>query len=72
MEFTNKQPSATRVLLPLELDVSNMFDPSVVIESPDNNWRLDNKPISQISLSGRRSLRDQSRDKHRSKKRRRR
>ena len=72
MEFTNNQPSTSRVLLPLELDFSNMSDPSIVIEPPDNKWRSDNKLISQTSLSGRRSRRDQSRDKHRSKKRRRR
>ena len=51
-----------------------MSDPSVVIELPGNNWRSDNnnKQIPQTSLSGRRSRRDQYRDKHRSKKRRRR
>ena len=65
------------VLLPKEPDFSNMSDPSVVIELPGNNWRSDNnnnnnRQIPQTSLSGRRSRRDQSRDKHRSKKRRRR
>ena len=68
-EFTSKQPRTPRVLLPLEPD-------SVVIEPPGNNWRSDNNNDNyrqiQTSLSGRRSRRDQSRDKHRSKKRRRR
>ena len=41
-EFTSKQPSISRVLLPLEPDFSNMSDPSVVIEPPSNNWRPDN------------------------------
>ena len=52
-----------------------MSDPSVVIEPPGNNWRSDNNNVNcrliQTSLSGRRSRRDQSRDKHRSEKRRR-
>ena len=53
-----------------------MSDPSVVIEPPSNNWRLDNSNDNyrqnQTSLSGRRSRRDQSRENHRYKKRRRR
>ena len=73
-EFTNEQPSTSEVLLPLEPDFSNMSDPSVVIEPPDNNWRSDNNNDNyrqiQTSLSGRRSRRDQSRYKHRSKERR--
>ena len=75
-EFTSKQPSTPRVLLPLEPDLSNMSNPSVVIEPPGNSWRSDNNNDNyrqiQTSLSGRRSRRDQSRDKHRSEKRRRR
>ena len=64
----SKQSSIFRILLPLELDLSNMSDPSVVIEPPGNN--NDNyRQIHQTSLSGRRSRRDQSRDKHISKKR---
>ena len=47
-----------------------MSDPSVVIETPDNNWRSDNKQTSQTSLSGHVSRRDQSRRKQKSKKRR--
>ena len=72
-EFTSKQPSTPRVLRPLEPDLCNMSDPSIVIEPPGNNWRSDNNKYRQIqtSLSGRRSSRDQCRDKHRSKKRRR-
>ena len=75
-EFTSKQSSTSRILLPLEPDFSNMSNPSVVIEPPGNNWRSDNdndnyRQIHQTSLSGRRSRRDQSRDKRRSKKRRR-
>ena len=42
VEFTCKQQSTPRVLLSLELGFSNMSDPSVVIEPPGNNWRLDN------------------------------
>ena len=49
-----------------------MSHPSVVIEPPGNNWRWDNNNDNyrqiQTHLSGRRSMRDQSRDKHRSKK----
>ena len=56
-EFTNKQPSTSGVLLPLEPDFSN-----------NNN---DNYRQIQTFLSGQRSRRDHSRDKHRSKKRRR-
>ena len=37
MEFTNN--NSKEVVLPLELDLSNMSDPSVVIEPSDNNWR---------------------------------
>ena len=75
-EFTSKQSSTSRILLPLEPDFGNISDPSVVIEPPCHNWRSDNnndnyRQIHQTSLSGRRSRRDQSRDKHRSKKRRR-
>ena len=77
-EFTSKQSSTSRILLRLEPDFSNMSNPSVVIEPPGNNWRSDNnndnyRQIHQTSLSGRRSRRDQSRDRHtcRSKKRRR-
>ena len=71
IESTSKQSSTSRILLPLEPDFSNMSDPSVVIEPPGNNWRSDNnnenyRQIHQTSLSGRRSRRDQSRDKHRS------
>ena len=69
MEFTNN--NSKRVLLPLEPDFSNMSDPRVVIEPPDNNWRSDNRQTLQTSLSGRISRRDQSRSKHKSKKRRR-
>ena len=70
-EFTSKQPSSSRVLLPLEPDFSNMSDPSVAIELPSNNWRSDNYNNNenyrqnQTSLSGRRSKRDQSREKQR-------
>ena len=53
-----------RVLLPLEPDFSNMSDPSVVIEPPDNNWRSDNRQTSQASLSGHISRQDHSRRKH--------
>ena len=65
-EFTSKQSSISRILLPLEPDFSNMSDPSVVIEPPGNNWRSDNnndnyRQIHQTSLSGWRSRRDQSR-----------
>ena len=59
-EFTSKQPSTSRVLLPLEPDFRNMSD-------NNNNYGQ----IHQTSLSGWRSRRDQSRNKHRSKKRRR-
>ena len=69
-EFTSKQQSTPRILLPLEPDFSNMSDPSVVIGS-GNNWRLDNNGQYQTSLSGRRSRRDQSRERNRHKKRRR-
>ena len=69
MEFTKN--NSKRVLLPLELDFSNMSDPCVVIKPPDNNWRLDNRQTLQTSLSGRISRRDQSRSKHKSKKNRR-
>ena len=47
-----------------------MSDPSVVMETPGNNWRSDNRQVSQTSLSGRISRMDQSRNKHKSKKRR--
>ena len=50
MEFTNN--NSKRVLLPLGLDFSDMSDPSVVIEPPDNNWRSDNRQTLQTSLSG--------------------
>ena len=50
----------------------NMSNPSVVVEPPDNNWRLENRQISQTALFGMISRRDQSRKKHKSKKRRRR
>ena len=72
VEFTSKQQSTPRVLLPLELDFSKMSDPSVVIEPLGNNWRLDNNGQYQTSLSGRRSRRDQSRERNRHNKRRRR
>ena len=55
-----------------------MSDPSVLIEPPSNNWRSDNNHNNdnyrqkQTSLSGLRSRRDPSREKHRYKKRRRR
>ena len=49
-----------------------MSDPSVVIEPPGNNWRLDNIGQYQTSLSGRRSRRDQSKERNKHKKRRRR
>ena len=71
MEFTNNQTSSNRVLLLLEPDFSNMSDPSVVMEPPNNNWRSDNRQASHTSLSGHNSRRDQSRNKHKSKKRRR-
>ena len=48
---------------------SNMSDPSVVIEPPDNNWRSDSRQTSQTSHSGHVSRRDQSRNKRESKKR---
>ena len=70
MEFTNNSTSSKRVLLPLELDFSNMSDPSVVVEPPHNNWRSDDRQVSQTSRSGRISKRDQSRNKHKSKKKR--
>ena len=69
VEFTNN--NSKRVLLPLELDFSDMSDPSVVIEPPDNNWRSDNRQTLQISISGHISRMDQSRSKHKSKMRRR-
>ena len=68
-EVQNPTNNSKRVLLPLEPDFSNMSDPSVVIEPPDNNWRLDNGQTSQTSLSGHISRKDQSRRKHKSKKR---
>ena len=37
-----------------------MSDPSIIIEPPDNNWRSDNRQVSQTSLSGCISRRDQS------------
>ena len=37
MEFTNNQASSKSVLLPLEPDFSNISDPSVIVEPPDNN-----------------------------------
>ena len=69
-EIQNPTNNSRRVLLPLEPDFSNMSDPSVVIEPPDNNWRSDNRQTSQTSHSGHVSRRDQSRRKHKSKKRR--
>ena len=72
VEFTSKQQSTPRVLLPLEPDFSNMSNPSVVIEPPGNNWRFDNNGHNQTSLSGWRSRRDQFREKNRHMKRRRR
>ena len=71
-EVQNPANNSKRVLLPLELDFTNMSDPSNIIEPPDNNWRSDNIQVSQTSLSGHISRRDQSRSKHKSKKRRRR
>ena len=71
MEFTNNQASSKRVLLPLEPDFSNMSNPSVIVEPPDNNWRSDNRQ-ARTSLSGCISRRDQSKSTHKSKKRRRR
>ena len=69
MEFTNNTANnSKRVLLPLEPDFSNMSDPSVVIEPPDNNWRSDNRQTAQTSLSGRISRRDLCKSKHKSKK----
>ena len=70
-EVQNPTANLKRVLLTLEPAFSNMYDPSVVIEPPDNNWRSDNRQTSQTSLSGHVSRRDQSREKHKSKKRRR-
>ena len=52
MEFTNNLTSLKRVLLPLEPNFSNMSDPSVVVEPPDNNWRSDNRQVSLTLLSG--------------------
>ena len=69
--FTSNQPNSSRVLLLLEPDFSNMSDPSVVVELLGNNWRSDNRQISQASLSGRTSMRDQPRNKNKIKKRRR-
>ena len=51
MEFTNNQASSKRVLLPLEPDFSDMSDPSVIVEPPDNNWRSHNRQ-AQTSLCG--------------------
>ena len=56
MKFRTQQ--IRRVLLPLEPDFSNMSDPSVIIELPDNNWRSDNRQTSQTSHSGHVSRRD--------------
>ena len=63
-EVQNRTNNSKRVLLPLEWDFSNISDPSVIIEPPDNNWRLDNRQASQTSLSGHISRRVQSRSKH--------
>ena len=71
MDFTNNQPSAKRVLLPLEPVFSNKSDPSLIVEPPDNDLRSDNRQ-AQTSLSGSVSRRDQSKSKHKNKKRRRR
>ena len=46
MEFTNNNSKG--VLLPLELNFSNLSDPNVVIEPPDNNWRSDNRQIYRL------------------------
>ena len=62
MEFTNNQSNVIRVLLPLELDFSNMSDPSVILEPPNNDWRSDNRQ-AKTSLSGHMSRRDQSKTK---------
>ena len=70
MEFTNNQSNVKRVLLPLEPDFSNMSNPSVILEPPNNDWRSDNRQ-AQTPLSGHMSRRDQSKSKYRSKKRRR-
>ena len=70
MEFTNNQSNVKRVLLPLEPDFSNMSDPSVILEQPNNGWRSDNRQ-AQTPLSGH-IRRDQSKSKYTSKKRRRR
>ena len=40
-EVQNPANNSKRVLLPLERDFSNMSDPSIIIEPPDNNWRSD-------------------------------
>ena len=58
MEFTNNQSNAKRVLLPLEPDFSNMSNPSVILEPPNNDWRSDNRQ-AQTPLSGHMSRRDQ-------------
>ena len=71
MEFTNNQSNAKRVLVPLEPDFSNMSNPSVILEPPNNNWRSNNRQ-AQTPVSRHMSRRDQSKTKHRSKKRRRR
>ena len=59
-----QNPPNNGVLLPQEPDFSNMSDPSIIIEPPDNNWRSDNRQVSQTSLAGCISRRDQSRSKH--------
>ena len=69
-EVQNPANNSKRVLLPLEPDFSNMSDPSIIIELPDNNWRSDNRQVTQTSLSGRISRMDQSRSKHKCKKKR--
>ena len=43
MEFSNNQASSKRIFLPLELDLNNMSNPSVILESLDNDWRSDNR-----------------------------
>ena len=70
-EVQNPADNSKRVLLTLEPDFSNMSDPSIIIEPPDNNWRSDNRRFSDFPLWTY-FRRDQSRSKHKSKKRRRR
>ena len=63
-EVQNPVNNSKRVLLLLEPDSSNISDPSIIIEPPDNNWRSDNRQVSQTFLSGRISRRDQCRRKY--------